>query len=305
MYSENKEIELIPDWEIIQEIKYKISRKDFFTYKGSTRYPIQNSYEVIIRVRKIGNKRIRFQAIYLNGLLPLLTSFQSFSSFIGKEDLIEKGSIFTVNYAGDYFGNFKRITGIKKIKQYCNKLQSQIKLADFSKKEKKELKQDLQYLTDKKAMIKKFLSKDLELLHQDYGYIFSTSESKDYSKKSVKKKAKKQLAKALGKIDSKANSKINEKALLKTKAENNQFIINEINAINLISVDYEKQPKLDEIKRQFINDSFNIEDYQNISIHQAITIYNIKGKILNSYFHTRRTISETMSKITEEKITRI
>jgi hypothetical protein len=113
-----KMILLSPDWNSLGVLKYKIHRTDHFSYDGRKRYPIDNQYEIHLRLIKNREKDDLIEVFYPKGIIYFLTCFQPFSSFRGKENLFCDPNRDAFQYLTYKNGNLKRLGNSKKLKIY-------------------------------------------------------------------------------------------------------------------------------------------------------------------------------------------
>ena len=301
-------IELIPKWTLNQKIKYKIYRKDHFSYSGRQRYPIENSYELHLKVLKIKDKIIEIEAYYPFSYLYLLTSFQSFRSLIGKEELIQpqKGNQFKYFISED--GTFIKIKKPKNIKEEFKVIESNIRNSNLKKKQRKRMIGEISYLVKSKKDVKNYLVKDIELIHRLYGKTIPLNRFHDNSEKPNNKKIEKEIRKLKRKeykFFKSLNYNFHELNFVNTFQKKSEQVVDEISGLNLVSVDLEDRHDLSKIKKDYLNNKFKIEGYNNITLHQKTSEFDLKGKHLTSYSHERRTVSNKMQKIEKIKIEKI
>lgn len=304
--NKNKTIILSPNWKLIGVIKYKVYRVDYFRYKENKRYPIENTYEIHLRVTKHNERGVSIEAFYPQGILYFLTSFQPFSPFIGKEHRYGNPSGDSFKYLVNRKGQIKKIKNSNKIKSYIPSIIDEILKTKSSKEDKKLLIDTLDFIKKRKDREKYFI-RDLEIIHQYYGYKFPTKVECDLTagiKENIDKKLQKLTDKEF-KFLSNFNLNIGGLCLLKAKGDDKEINIDSISGVNLLSVDEEDWHDFKEIRERFLNNSFDIDNYNNITLHQKNYKFDYRDKTLKYYSHTRRTVNTKMEKTTFTTIERI
>lgn len=302
-----KKIKLAPNWKKVKQITYFVERKDFFRYMDNHRYPIDNAYELELKHLKNYPSTTILEAIYPKGILELLTSFQPYNAFIGKEANFLPKEKHSFSYTINTNGELKTLTNLKQIHKYGFWLEEAIEVANLEKKEKKYLKEIINHFLEDEETKQDYLKRDLEIIHEYYGATFHedlvldlTDETFNLSDRPKKKKIPKKIR---GLLEA-WNEETKGIRMIAIRQDANELIIDTIWGINLFSVNDSNWHDFSIIKKAFLGGDFDIERYHNITLHQQIYKYCLSDKVLNFYSHKRRTVSDKMDKILEVKIER-
>ncbi len=295
-----EEIRLIPKWKKLKNVDYSVYRKDFFRYAENIRSPIENKYNLAINHLNTYPNEIKLEAIYPNGLLRLLTSFQPYCAFLGKEKKFSKNKGNKFSYTVTRKSKIKSLTNLQQINKYGFWLEKTIGKSTFKKKRKNHLKENISYFLEDEVVKKDYLLRDLEIIHAYYGVSFSEPMTLDLTEDTFPEKeelSKKRIPKKLKKIVSDLKDDYSGLSLLDIQQSETELIINYIWGIDLLSVDASLRHDFSKIKDTFIKGDFNIENYSNITLHQKVYKYSRTDKILNFFSHKQRTVSDKMDKI--------
>ena len=302
-----EEIKLIPKWKKVKSVDYSVYRKDFFRYAENIRYPIENEYDLAINHLNTYPSKIELEASYPNGLLKLLTSFQPYSAFLGKEKRFSKNKGNKFSYTVNRKGKIKSLTNLKQINKYGFWLEKAIDKSRLKKKNY--LKESISYFLEDEAVKKDYLLRDLDIIHAYYGRSFSEpmmidlTEDTFFQEEEVELNENK-IPKEFKKIVSELKDNYSGLCLLDIQQSETELIINHIWGVDLLSVDVSLRHDFSKIKNTFIKGEFDIENYSNVTLHQKIYKYSKTDKILNFFSHKQRTVSDKMDKILDVVIKR-
>ncbi|MFK7980616.1 MAG: hypothetical protein AB8G86_11585 [Saprospiraceae bacterium] len=302
-----KKIKLVPNWKKIKQITYSVERKDFFRYMDNHRYPIDNAYELELKHLKNYPSTTLLEATYPKGILELLTSFQPYNAFIGKEASFLPQEKHPFSYTTSQDGQIKALTNLKQIHKYGFWLEAAIEATNLEKQEKKYLKKSINYFLEDEVTKQDYLKRDLEIIHEYYGATFYEDLILDLSDETFSlsdRPKKKKIPRKLRALVEAWNEDTKGIKMIAIRQDANELIIDTIWGINLFSIDASNWHDFSLLKKAFLDGDFDIERYHNITLHQKIYKYSLSDKILNFYSHKRRTVSDKMDKLLDVKIER-
>ena len=297
------QIDLYPNWKAFQNIAYQISREDYFTFHDSVRRPIKKSYKIVFNLLEERKKEIIIRAHFPNGFFNMLAAFQGYQIFDGKADFLNKEGGLFFDYAVHPNGRLTGIKNVFELKSYLNLLKKTSGRLPFEKEVQKSLKSHLKEFANDEAWLKRYLIKDIELIHEYYGDTFpingyvdlssDISEEDDINYNDLAKNEKEFL--------SNINSSAGRMEMIGFNSDSNRsFNIHFVGGIDLFSVDVRHD--FSQIKKEIINGNFNIENYFDITLHEKKHQFDLDSKTLKSYSHFQRTISSKMEKIVKTRI---
>jgi len=267
----NEQIKINPNWSNVSNLIYNVYRKDYFHYGDSIRTPIENSYTVELKIKSLTNEP-EFEITYPKGIWYLLTSFQPFVPYIGlAQELIVKEGI-----------SFKYILNSKREIQVIDtqKLDKYLKVVNRKLKNRANLKNEF-LLEDDNDKID-YITRDIELIHQTFDAPIPVN-----FKSSV------------------INPEWSPMNLLRTKKQSDHLHIDYLYGFNLFSVDEKDWTDFKQIKTDFFNEQFDIDNYNKITLRRKIFAYSLNDKILNHYKYDLRIVSPKMKKIETIEIKKV
>lgn len=93
--------------------------------------------------------------------------------------------------------------------------------------------------------------------------------------------------------------------LLRTKKQSDHLHIDYLYGFNLFSVDEKDWTDFKQIKTDFFNEQFDIDNYNKITLRRKIFAYSLNDKILNHYKYDLRIVSPKMKKIETIEIKKV
>ncbi len=289
-----EEIDINPDWKGIEKLEYQVYRQDLFRYAEKTRDPIENQYSIKIDILR-RNPNVEFRVSYPKGILFLLTSFQPFAAFKGIEDQFQSEIDHSFLYQLDEKNQEIKVLDESNIDTYFDFVRAKIK-------NKRVLENGFSFVEDKKDQLN-YICRDLELIHQYFDSKIPLNFSHSLDESPEKKGPIGLALKGLSFL-SELNFNISETSLLKTEKLENEVLLDYIWGINLYSVKPEERTDFKTIKDDFFTGKFDIDNYQNITLHRKQYKYSLKDKILNFYRFDRRTVNSQMRKLEIKQIQR-
>jgi hypothetical protein len=284
------DLNLIPIWKPNSQLHYKIWRKETFNFKEAKSDAFEIVYDVKLKLLNDGT----IEAYYPNNLLSTIKSLKALEAYYSNLDFPLQNTLY---YKVDENFQFDSLLDVDSIMKHITFIKDALQ-DKLGKEEFELLDEELAFFEGSGGFVKKHFSKDLITIHDFYGtpvydgHFFDLVEN-DSSKKSIRKKLLSLIKLDLGKID-----------ILQA-----DFIDDDLYQIELLrgtdTVSTKTRQNFEEIKTIFIDHQFNMEDFDDITLHHQKFIYNNKDWILSQYHYHFKIQTPQMNKEMQCKMERI
>ncbi len=299
---EEVQFSILPTWQVDQQLTYLVTKYDYFKFKESEKEPKESSYTLTLSVVEKTDEGFIIEARRQGMLLHLLHTAQFGDLY--KNIPSKEGDYF--RYVINDIGQIEYVEDLERVKSFFAELKPLIKKGKYNKKFKKAITSDIDSILDDEEALAESLLKDIILIHDFYGGAIPLDQFVDLSGGALQEAemTEKDLE-VLSKDDKEkllalAASKMNEMHLANFYSNDEIVTIDYIDGIDLMTS--EVRNDFAALKKIFQKKELNIDEHDDITLVQTIHDFDRATALLKRYHNKRRTVSPTMTKITEVKI---
>lgn len=278
---------LKPIWD--KRLKFAVQKTETFNYRGNSSKPFNRSYSIEIEKHSENT----FEAHFSKSIFFQLKIFNEFDEVITNN---AKVSNLTLFYQVDNNCAFEKLLNQDEI---INALSNDgVLLSKFidNNEEKEELECCIEQITGSEQKIEKYLLKDLIRIHDYYGTLIDTENYLNLYEESTPKKI-------LKKLFSKSRFIVSGTNLLQHTIKDNLILIEQLQGSENITAGFKAD--WNEIEYEFVNESFAIKNYPNLTFNHEKYFYKKDDMTLICYEKNHIIDSPTMRKEITHKITQL
>ena len=271
---------LIPDWKVGQTLKYKLWKRETFEYNSAST-DFEKNYEIELRL--LDDNIV--EAYYPSSVLSPMKLMEKANPYFSQVNHVKLNTIY---YEMDELFRFVEFKNFDELIHNLGEIKKELDLV-VSEADREDVIDNLELMMEMPKKVKQDLLKDLDIIH-DFngtnvmdGYYFDLLEKKSTAK-AVKEKLFKLIKLNLGEID----------ILQSDIIEGKYYQVELLKGTDTVSTwsrkDFEK------MKAVFIAQDFDINNYDDITLHHQVFIYNTKNFFLDRYNHSFKIDTPSMKK---------
>jgi len=278
---------LLPNWEIDEKLTYQVTKIETFNYSGKNSPPFERSFPLELTLMEDNI----IEAYYPNSILSAIKLLNAAEPFFSKISTVQTNSLY---YEVDEDFQFVRLKNFDDLLQSLSDIKAQIE--PFIKDDDDDdILFNLEWLMDLPNKTKQYFVDDIETMHDFYG----TAVRDGYYINLIEPPSK---AKAVGKkLLGMVNLNFGKIHMVQT-----DFINEGTYQIELLkgqdTVSTKTRQDFDAMKEEFIANEFQIEKYNDITLHHQKYFFDTEDFILNQYEYKMKIDTPKMRKDIYTKI---
>lgn len=277
---------LLPNWEIGEKLTYQVTKIETFDYSGSKTPPFERSFPLELTLMEDNI----IEAYYPNSILSAIKLLNAAESFFSKISTAQTNSLY---YEIDEDFQFVGLKNFDDLLKSLSDIKAQIE--PLIKEDDDDVLFNLEWLMDLPNKTKEYFESDLETMHDFYGTVIRDG----YYINLIAPPSK---AKAVGKkLLGMVNLNFGKIHMVQT-----DFINEDIYQIELLkgqdTVSTKTRQDFEAMKEEFIANEFEIEKYNDITLHHQKYFFDREHYILNSYEYKMKIDTPKMRKDIYTKI---